>query len=108
MVYSLQWSAREALGNVALLDQLDHLAARIDQLREPVTGDDILHVLHRRLLSRLPDEDVASAAALTYQEVITGMRQARAPSTVERQQAEEEYRTTRAYKNSVSISPRAC
>jgi len=90
MVYSLQWSAREALGNVALLDQLDHLASRIDQLREPVTGDDILHVLHRRLLSRLPDEDAANAAALTYQEVITGMRQARAPSNIERQQAEDE------------------
>jgi hypothetical protein len=90
MVYSLQWSAREALGNVALLDQLDHMAARVDQLREPVTGDDILYVLHRRLLGRPPDEGVASAAALAYQEVVTGMRRAFAASASERQQAEDE------------------
>ena len=90
MVYSLQWSAREALGNVALLDQLDHMAARVDQLREPVTGDDILYVLHRRLLGRPPDEDLASAAALAYQEVVTGMRRAYAASTADRQQAEDE------------------
>ncbi|MBI4295354.1 MAG: DUF499 domain-containing protein, partial [Chloroflexi bacterium] len=90
MVYSLQWSAREALGNVALLDQMDHLAARVDQLREPVTGDDILYVLHRRLLSRRPDEDAAGAVALAYQEVVTGMRRAYATSPAERQQAEDE------------------
>lgn len=95
MVYSLQWSAREALGNVALLDQLDHLAARVDQLREPVTGDDILYVLQRRLLSRLPDEDVASAAAIAYQEVVTGMRRAYASSAAERQQAEDQGLTLR-------------
>jgi hypothetical protein len=41
MVYSLQWSAREALGNIALLQEMDKLAARVDQLREPVTGDEI-------------------------------------------------------------------
>ncbi len=90
MVYSLQWSAREALGNVALLEQLDHMAARVDQLREPVSGDDILHVLHRRLLARLPDEDVASAVAVAYQEIVTGMRRAHAVSVAERQQAEDE------------------
>jgi predicted AAA+ superfamily ATPase len=95
MVYSLQWSAREALGNLALLNQLDHLAARVDQLREPVTGDDILYVLQRRLLSRLPDEYVASAAAIAYQEVTTGMRRAYAASTAERQQAEDEGLTLR-------------
>src|SRR5947207_13493855 len=33
MVYSLQWSARESLGNVALLQELDKLAARVDQPR---------------------------------------------------------------------------
>jgi hypothetical protein len=92
MVYSLQWSAREALGNVALLEQLDHLAARVDQLHEPVSlsGDDILHVLHRRLLARLPDEDVASAVAVAYQDIVTGMRRAHAVSAAERQQAEDE------------------
>ena len=40
LVYSLTWSAREALGNVALLAEVDKLAGRVDQLREPVTGDE--------------------------------------------------------------------
>ena len=34
MAYSLQWSAKEALGNVALLEEVDKLASRVDQLRE--------------------------------------------------------------------------
>jgi hypothetical protein len=50
MVYSLQWSAREALGNVALLEELDKLTSRKDQVREPVTGDEVLAVVKRRLL----------------------------------------------------------
>lgn len=50
LVCSLTRSAREALGNVALLEEIDKLAARVGQLREPVSGDEVLHVLHRRLL----------------------------------------------------------
>ncbi len=41
MVYSLQWSAREALGNVALLEEMDKLTSRKDQVHEPVTGDEV-------------------------------------------------------------------
>ena len=54
MVYSLQWSAREALGNVALLEELDKLTSRKDQVREPVTGDEVLAVVKRRLLGDEP------------------------------------------------------
>jgi hypothetical protein len=50
LVYSLTWSAREAMGNVALLEEMDKMAARVDQLREPVTGDEVLPILQRRLL----------------------------------------------------------
>jgi predicted AAA+ superfamily ATPase len=46
MIYSLQASAGEAFGNVALLNMLDHLTARVDAKREPVVGDEILPVLN--------------------------------------------------------------
>jgi len=90
MVYSLQWSAREALGNIALLQEMDKLAARVDQLREPVTGDEILPILQRRLLGAMPDSAVANEVAVAYQEVIVGMQRAYAETTTARQQAEEE------------------
>ncbi|MBI3798062.1 MAG: DUF499 domain-containing protein, partial [Deltaproteobacteria bacterium] len=90
MVYSLQWSAREALGNIALLQEMDKLAARVDQLREPVTGDEILPILQRRLLGAMPDPTVASEVAAAHQEVVTGMQRAYAETPTARQQAEEE------------------
>ncbi|MGH7823097.1 MAG: DUF499 domain-containing protein, partial [Candidatus Binatia bacterium] len=72
LVYSLTWSAREALGNVALLAEIDKLAARVDQLREPVTGDEVLPILQRRLLGAAPDQSTATDVATSYQEVVTG------------------------------------
>ncbi|GBD43556.1 hypothetical protein HRbin40_01030 [bacterium HR40] len=95
LVYSLTWSAREALGNVPLLEEIDKLAARVDQLREPVSGDEILPVLKRRLLAALPDPDVATEVATAYEGVVTGMRTAYAEKPAERHQAEEEGRLLR-------------
>ena len=95
LVYSLTWSAREALGNVALLAEIDKLAARVDQLREPVTGDEVLPILQRRLLGAAPDHNTASEVATSYQEVVTGMQRAYAETPAERQQAEEEGRLLR-------------
>jgi hypothetical protein len=89
LVYSLTWSAREALGNVALLEEIDHLAARVDQLREPVSGDEVLPILQRRLLARPPDSVIAGEVASAYQEIVTGMQRAHAETPAERQQAEE-------------------
>ncbi len=89
MVYSLQWSAREALGNVALLEEIDKLAARVDQLREPVSGDEILPVLQRRLLGAPPEFQIADSVAAAYQEVVTGMQRAYADTASARRQAEE-------------------
>lgn len=95
LVFSLAWSAREALGNVALLAEIDKLAARVDQLREPVTGDEILPILQRRLLGAAPDNSLATEVATSYQEVVTGMQRAHAETPAERQQAEEEGRLLR-------------
>ena len=90
LVYSLQASAREALGNIALLEQIDHLASRVDQVREPVTGDEILAVIKRRLLSAEPPEDAARSIATAYADVVGGMWRARAETPSAKQDAEAE------------------
>ncbi len=90
LVYSLTWSAREAGGNVALLSEIDKIAARVDQLREPVSGDEILPVLQRRLLGGPPPESLALEVANAYSEVVTHMRQADADTPSARREAEEE------------------
>ena len=78
LVYSLQASAREAYGNAALLSMLDHLTSRVDAKREPVVGDEILSVLHRRLLAAAVPDDVARAVAEEYAAQVTHMRRAHA------------------------------
>ena len=90
MIYSLQWSKKEALGNVALLQEIDMLASRVDQLREPVTGDEILPILQRRLLGGAPPTAAATEIAAAYQDIILKMRRAYALDESQRQQAEEE------------------
>src|SRR5207244_4431871 len=88
LVYSLTWSEREAMGNIALLQEIDKMAARVDQLREPVTGDEVLPILQRRLLGGLPPADSAAAAAEAYASVVTAMRKAYADSNAEKQEAD--------------------
>ncbi len=89
MVYSLQWSAREALGNIALLEELDKLTSRKDQVREPVTGDEVLAVVKRRLLSGEVSEEVALQVAAEYGNVVENYWRARAETTSAKQDAEE-------------------
>ena len=89
LVYSLQWSAREALGNIALLEEIDHLTSRKDQLREPVVGDEVLRVLQRRLLGGDPPEDAAKAVAEAYSDVVVGMWRAHAETPGAKSVAEE-------------------
>ncbi|MEW6669954.1 MAG: DUF499 domain-containing protein [Thermodesulfobacteriota bacterium] len=90
LVFSLQSSKRESLEYVNLLNMVDHLAARKDQRREPVELDEVLHVIQRRLFSRIPEEADATPAAITYQEIITQMKRSYANTPAEAQQAEEE------------------
>jgi len=90
LVFSLQSSKRESLEYVNLLQTVDHLAARKDQRREPVEGNEILSVIQRRLLAKIPDEAQATPAATIYQEIVTQMRRAYARSAAEQQQAEED------------------
>ena len=90
LVFSLQSSKRESLEYVNLLQTVDHLAARKDQRREPVEGNEILSVIQSRLLAKLPTDAEATPAANAFQETVTQMRRAYAQSNAERQQAEED------------------
>lgn len=90
LVYSLQWSSREAMDNVALLQELDKMAARVDQLREPVTGDDILPILQRRLLGGTPSRKITAEIATAFSEEVTSMLRAYAPTAPEKQRAEQD------------------
>lgn len=90
LVFSLQSSKRESLEYVNLLQTVDHLAARKDQLREPVEGNEVLYVIQRRLLARIPTAEEAAPAATAYQEIVTQMKRGYAKGKAEERQAEEE------------------
>jgi hypothetical protein len=90
LVFSLQSSKRESLEYINLLQTVDHLAARKDQRREPVEGNEVLRVIQRRLLGKIPSKSDATPAAAAFQEVVTAMRRAYAKSPAEQQQAEQE------------------
>jgi hypothetical protein len=88
LVFSLQSSQRESLEYVNLLQTVDHLAARKDQLREPVEGNEVLHVIQRRLLARTPSPEEAAPAATAYQDIVTQMKRGYAKGKAEERQAE--------------------
>lgn len=90
MVYSLQSSKRESLEYDNLLRTIEHLAARKDQRREPVEGNEILHVVQRRLLARLPSESTALGAAEAYRQEFSQMRRAYYQEGSDRRQADED------------------
>ena len=90
LVFSLQSSKRESLEYVNLLQTVDHLAARKDQLREPVEGKEVLSVIQRRLLARIPTAEESSPAANAYQGIVTQMKRGYAKGAAEERQAEEE------------------
>ena len=91
VVLSLQSSKRESLEYTSLLQTVEHLAARKDQRREPVEGNEILNVIQRRLLAKtLRTRSAAAATADAYGRVFTQMRRAYAHGDGEQQQAEEE------------------
>ena len=71
LVYSMQSSKRESLEYTSLLQTVEHLAARKDQRREPVEGNEILNVIQRRLLAKPPDQDAASRVAEAWRQVFT-------------------------------------
>jgi uncharacterized protein DUF499 len=90
LVFSLQSSKRESLEYTNLLQTVDHLAARKDQLREPVEGKEVLAVIQRRLLARIPTAEESTPVAMAYQDIVTQMKRGYAKGRAAEQQAEEE------------------
>ncbi len=91
LVYSLQASRKEAMGNQMLLQELDMMANRVDQLREPVSGEELpCRSCIGGSSAFDPDASAASQVAQVYQEVVTKMRRAHAQDQAQRQTADEE------------------
>lgn len=88
MVYSLQASEHEAAGDQALLTDLDHLVARVDAKREPVSDEEVVRVVQRRLFPTFGDDpqhhQVALEAAREYALAYGRLREGFAETAAER------------------------
>lgn len=87
MVYSLQASITEAVEDEASLRALEQIAGRIDQRREPVTGDEVLRVVQRRLFESLGDDSVRAEVAKCYADQFRTELEAMAETESERREA---------------------
>ncbi|MDQ6615687.1 MAG: DUF499 domain-containing protein [Actinomycetota bacterium] len=94
MVYSLQKSVDEAAGDAALLDDLDHLVTRVDAKREPVSDDEVMRVVQRRLFPTFGSDPehvaVATAVAREYAIAYRHMRETFADTDADRRAAGQE------------------
>jgi hypothetical protein len=81
---------RETLQHSQILSTLDHFVGRKDALREPVEQEEVLKVIQRRLLEKMPDKALADEAGSAYQAIVTQMRKAYATNSADEQQAEED------------------
>jgi hypothetical protein len=89
MVYSLQASVGEAMGAEGLLTQLDHLVSRVDAKREPVSGDEVMHVVQRRLFAELGDPAARDTVAAAYADLLRRQLEAEAETAEDRRDATE-------------------
>lgn len=94
MIYSLQASAHEAVGDDALLQDLDHLVARVDAKREPVSDDEVMRVVQRRLFPTFGEdpahEEIARATAREYAIDVKRFWEANADTEADRRAAGQE------------------
>ena len=90
MVYSLQKSVLEAGGDEALLLALDHLVARVDAKREPVSGDEVMRVVQRRLFADLGSDGEREQVAREHSDRYARYRMQIAETDVERREAQDE------------------
>jgi hypothetical protein len=88
MVYSLQKSVLEAAGDDSLLIALDHLVTRVDAKREPVSGDEVMRVVQRRLFSDLGSEEEGKDVASGYADLVRRYRRQLAETDEQRRDAD--------------------
>lgn len=89
VVYSLQQSVRQAVGDEGLLEMLDGLVSRVDAKKEPVSGDEVLRVVQRRLFKDLGDPAVRERVATEYASLMEGFLAAEGQSEAEKRSARE-------------------
>jgi hypothetical protein len=87
LVYSLQASVGEAVGEEGLLEQLEKIAGRIDERREPVSGDEVLRVVQRRLFADTGDDEVRREVARQHGALLAEQLAAGAETDDERREA---------------------
>ena len=75
LVYSLQASVQEAVGDEGLLYILDKLVSRIDAKKEPVSGDEVMKVIQRRLFADVGDAAVIQEIARQQAELFCRFRE---------------------------------
>lgn len=90
LVYSLQASVQEALGNEGLLGTLDKLVARNDAKKEPVSGDEVMKVVQRRLFQRIGDPDAIQEIANQQAELFRKFRESYVETDRGRQEVEQQ------------------
>lgn len=90
MVYSLQKSVLEAAGDDSLLIALDHLVTRVDAKREPVSGDEVMRVVQRRLFSSVGSDDERAETARGYADLLRRYRRQLAETDEQRRDADAE------------------
>jgi hypothetical protein len=89
MVYSLQASVGEAIQEEGLLTALEHITGRIDVRKEPVSGEEVLRVVQRRLFEKLGDSALVGQVAREYGELLRADLEAHAETEDERREAAE-------------------
>lgn len=87
LVYSLQKSVAEAGEDEAGLTALEHLVGRMDAVREPVSGDEVMRVVQRRLFADLGEADERDQAAAAYAKLHEEIAAGYASNEEERRQA---------------------
>jgi hypothetical protein len=92
MVYSLQASVGEAVGAEGLLTSLDHLVSRVDAKREPVSGDEVMRVVQRRLFADTGDPALHQEVARTYAGLLRRQLEGQAETDQGRREAAHEAR----------------
>jgi hypothetical protein len=90
LVYSLQASVGESFGNEGLLSALDKLVSRIDAKKEPVSGDEVMRVVQRRLFSNIGDTTIIQEIAKQQAELYRKFRESHAETSREKQQVQQE------------------
>jgi Protein of unknown function (DUF499) len=90
LVYSLQASVGESFGNEGLLSPLNKLVSRIDAKKEPVSGDEVMRVVQRRLFSNIGDTTIIQEIAKQQAEIFRKFRESYAETSREKQEIQQQ------------------